>query len=165
VFLSLYKYLTSNPQLWSAGEVLQAAGVYLSMLLVFVGISVLIVMLNTRGEYLYIKTINGTRQYFREQYSIDPKYLVLPSNLDKFTFGQNERWGRAFWEAMIVAFTTSMFLTFLFFEAASRFGVQKHWPILTGVVTFVAFSSCSCLVHRQATAGEIHRAWPDGYRP
>jgi hypothetical protein len=77
---------------------LQTAGVFLAILLVFVGFAVLMVMLMIRGEqYLYIKTINGTRKYFKNEHKIDAeRYLVLPSEDNQITFGQQELSGRAF---------------------------------------------------------------------
>ena len=51
------------PQMGSVLEAIQRAGIYLSILLVFVGVSVLMVMLKIREEqYLYVKTIKGTRK-------------------------------------------------------------------------------------------------------
>jgi hypothetical protein len=138
VFLSLYKNLSPNAQLGGAVGSLQAAGVYLSLLLVLIGISVLAVMLNIRGEqYLYIQTINATRQYFKEVHGIEEKYLVLPSNRDDFYFGPDDCWGRAFWEGMIVAFTTSMFVGFLTFEVVRHYDLQMPCSLLTVVFVFL----------------------------
>lgn len=138
VFLSLYKYLTTSPQLGSASAALQAAGIFLSILLVLIGVSVLIVMLNIRGEqYLYIKTINGVRQYFKDKCGIEEQYLVLPSDVNGFTFGRRERWGRAFWEAMIIAFTTSMFLAFLTLEAMRSSGAKAECIGIIPILVFV----------------------------
>ena len=68
IFLALSRFFQTIPQVGGVapaqtGNVLlalQTAGVFLSILLVFVGVAVLMVMLMIRGEqYLYIKTING----------------------------------------------------------------------------------------------------------
>ena len=138
IFLSLYKYLVTSPQLLSAGETLKTAGVFLAILLIFIGIAVLIVMLKIRGEqYLYVKTINGVRKYFKEEYHIDVKYLVLPSDLGPITFGQDEVWGRAFWETMIIGVTTSMLLAFVSYVIVLYFGCQVCCILVTVGAVFL----------------------------
>jgi hypothetical protein len=142
IFLSLSKYV--DTQSGSMTQILEVAGVYLSILLVFVGIAVLHVMLGIRGEqYLYIKTINGARQYFKDKFDINEKYLVLPTSVNEFRFGGPEigkRWwkaGRAFWEMMIVGATTSMLLAFLAFELARRFCGRASCSLVAFVAVFI----------------------------
>lgn len=102
ILLSSYRYLEDNPQLDAVLGALRSASVYLSILLVFVGGCVLMVMLKIRGEqYLYVKTINGTRKFFKDNRKIAEVYLVLPSEINDITFGEQEPRGRAFWEAII----------------------------------------------------------------
>ena len=139
--LSLFKYLQPSVQSQNLIEALRTAAVYLSILLVFVGISVLMSMLRIRGEqYLYVKTINAVRMYFRDQYKIEEKYLVLPSTAGEITFAHEELTGRAFWEAMIVSATTSLLLVFLAGEIASRLScLSNHvWSVCTTTFVFVA---------------------------
>jgi hypothetical protein len=101
LFLSLFKYIQPSAQTDSLLGALQIAAVGLAILLVFVGTSVLMIMLRIRGEqYLYVKTINATRRYFKELYGIDEHYIVLSFREHEFTFAQEEQSGRAFWEAM-----------------------------------------------------------------
>ena len=96
------------------------------------------VMLMIRGEqYLYIKTINGARKYFRDKTGIDAEqYLVLPSETNQLTFGQEELSGRAFWEAMIVGFTNCMLLGFLFYELSIHFGRQGYTALVMAAGVF-----------------------------
>jgi hypothetical protein len=134
IFLSVYKYLEPTVPLGGAGGILQTAGVYLSLLLVLIGVSVLQVMLGIRIEQLlYVKTINAARQYFKDTCGIEEKYLVLPSDRDQIMFGHEEIWGRAYWESMIVGFTNSMLLAFLFFEGAHHLGLQTACSVIVGV--------------------------------
>lgn len=137
IFLALSRFLqgTSPPgtapsQVVDVVHALEHAGTFLSFLLVLVGGAVMMSMLNIRGEqYLYVKTINGARRYFKEKYDIDAqKYLVLPSQVDQLTFGQNELSGRAFWDAMIVGSTTSVLLAFLSHELVVY--AVSHLPCL-----------------------------------
>ena len=97
------------------------------------------VMISIRGEqYLYIKTINGTRM-FKDRHGIDAeRYLVLPSEINQLTFGQKELSGRAFWggEAMIVVFTNCMLLGFLFYELSMHFGVHRYCAFGIAAIVF-----------------------------
>lgn len=138
IFLALSRFLQGPPQSGAAPSqivdvvrALERAGTFLSFLLVIVGVAVMMSMLKIRGEqYLYIKTINGARRYFKDRYTIDAaKYLVLPSELNQLTFGQNELSGRAFWDSMIVGSTTSVLLGFLSYEIVVYAGV--HLPLIT----------------------------------
>jgi hypothetical protein len=139
IFLSLYKYLDANPQLKSVLVAIQSAAVYLSILLVFVGFAVLMIMLRIRGEqYLYVQTVNAARKYFKEKHEIAADYLVLPTEKDQFTFVQGELSGRTFWEGMIVSFTTSMLLAFLSWQLAMRIEWPNHCSIIVAGTVFVA---------------------------
>jgi hypothetical protein len=137
IFLALSRFLQGPPQSGAAPSqivdvvhALEHAGTFLSFLLVIVGGAVMMSMLNIRGEqYLYIKTINGARRYFKERYTIDAaRYLVLPSELNQLTFGQDELSGRAFWDSMIVGSTTSVLLGFLSYELVAY--AALHLPLL-----------------------------------
>lgn len=143
VFLSLYNYLDTNPSLRSVLEVIQSAAVYLSVLLILVGVAVLMIMLKIRGEqYLYVQTVNVARKYFKETGPISPNYLALPSERNQFTFAQSELSGRPFWESMIVGLTTSMLLAFLTWEFATRLlGQQKSCSTILAAAIFVASAS------------------------
>jgi hypothetical protein len=149
LFLALSRFFQANMQQAAgmiptqAGSVLDAlksAGLFLSILLGFVGFAVLMVMLKIRGEqYLYVKTINGARRFFKEKHGIDAeRYLVLPSNINQLTFGQDELSGRAFWESMIVAFTNSMLFGFLAYELAFRLAGHRYCAMATAAVVFLA---------------------------
>jgi hypothetical protein len=139
----MYKYFQPNLPPIGAGLMLQSGAIYLSCLLLLVGWSVLQVMLKIRIEqYLYVKTINGARQYFQEQCAINAKYLVLPRDTKQITFGPGERWGRTYWEAMIVGFTNCMLLAFLAFEGASRFRFVAGYSIAIGVGSFILATYC-----------------------
>lgn len=133
IFLALSRFLQGTPQsgavpsqIVDVVHALEHAGTFLSFLLVIVGGAVMMSMLKIRGEqYLYIKTINGARRYFKDRYAIDAqKYLVLPSELNQLTFGQDELSGRAFWDSMIVGSTTSVLLGFLSYELVIYTGLN-----------------------------------------
>jgi len=114
IFLSLYRYLNQTSSFQNLFEAFQKAAIYLSFLLIPIGIAVFLILLKIRGEqYLYVQAVNGARKFFQEKCLIDKKYLILPSDPYEFTFAQVELEGRPFWEAMIVGFTTSMILAFL----------------------------------------------------
>jgi hypothetical protein len=114
IFLSVFKYLhqeTGGTSLLVAA--LQVAAVFLSLLLIAVGWSALMSLLRIRTEqYLYIKTINATRRYFRDHGPIDVTYLELPCD-NKIRFGYRDERGRPFWEAMIIGCTNSFLIAFL----------------------------------------------------
>lgn|ERR1700674_1212744 len=140
LFLSLLKYLQTIPEVASLFQALETAGIFLSILLVFVGFAVLMVMLTIRGEqYLYIQAINGARAYFKDKGGIEKPYLVLPVSTKEFMFGNEELWGRPFWETMIVNFTTSMLVAFLAFELVRRLlGTQNyHCGFAASVAAFI----------------------------
>jgi hypothetical protein len=156
IFLALSRFLQGTPQP-GAGQAqvvdvvhaLEHAGTFLSFLLVLVGGAVMMSMLRIRGEqYLYIKTINGARRYFKDKFAIEAeKYLVLPSELNQLTFGQEELSGRAFWDSMIVASTTSVLVGFLSYELFQYmkahlpyFGAVPHYVVLA-VPAIVFFTS------------------------
>jgi hypothetical protein len=144
IFLALSSFLQSTsqsgsaipPEAGSVLEAIQSAGVFLSILLVFVGASVLMVMLRIREEqYLYVKTINGVRKFFKDKGEINADaYLVLPSELSGFTFGHAELSGRAFWEAMIVSFTTCMLLGFLASELLMHIGIHGYCILTSAAI-------------------------------
>jgi hypothetical protein len=114
IFLSVFKYLqpeTVKTSLLVAA--LQIAAIFLSILLITVGVSVLMSLFRIRTEqYLYIKTINFARAYCRDRGRIDEKYLVLPCD-NKISFGYRDVKGRPFWEAMIIGCTNSSLIAFL----------------------------------------------------
>lgn len=138
VVLTLYEHVEANPQLKSVLGAVQSAAFYLSLLLVFVGFALLRIMLAIRAEqFLYVKTVNGTRKYFKENHGIGADYLVLPTDPNKFAFAEDERSGRAFWEAMVVNFTTSMLLAFLSWQLDVRiFNWQAPWALSVPFVVF-----------------------------
>lgn len=139
IFLTLFKYLGSSPQSASILQSLQPAAIGLSILLVVVGFAVMMVMLSIRGEqYLYVQTVNGTRQYFKEQHQIGAKYLVLPSDTQKIVFGGDDPVGRPFWESMIVNATTSSLIAFLASRLSSWFLGSGH-PYCVVAVSSVMF--------------------------
>lgn len=168
IFLALSRFFQGMPQSGNAippqaGSVLEAiqtAGIFLSILLVFVGASVLMVMLRIREEqYLYVKTINGVRKYFKDKFGIDAEaYLVLPSEISRFTFAHEELSGRAFWEAMIVSFTTCMLLGFLAFELSIHVGVHGYCISINTLIVFLGsvFGSALFIRGRLRAALEHH---------
>jgi hypothetical protein len=151
IFLALFKYVSQSAHSNSLLEALQIAATCLSILLVFVSIAVIMSMLKIRGEqYLYVKTINGARMYFKEQQGLPEQYLVLPSNLDEITFGQAEPTGRAFWESSIIGVTGSLLLAFLAGELAHRLNCPPTKTWLTAFVAFVlAVGSQGLFVRRR----------------
>jgi hypothetical protein len=120
IFLSVYKYLDANPQAHVL-TAFQSATIFLSVLLILVGVAVLMIMLSIRTEqYLYVQAVNAARKYFKETHNIDVQYIVLPFDPKQFTFAQEELQGRPYWEAMIISFTTSMLFGFLSWQLVAR---------------------------------------------
>ena len=171
IYLALSSFLESSSlsgcsvslQAWSTLKAIQRAGTFLSILLVLVGASVLMVMLRIREEqYLYVKTINAARKYFRDKGKIDATYLVLPSDIKSFTFAHDELWGRAFWEAMIVSITTSMLLGFLGYELLMRAGIYGYCLWVDAVIIFfAALFGSGLFIKRQLRAALRHHDLED----
>jgi hypothetical protein len=144
ISMALFKYLENKAQAVSALQSLEMAAMALASLLLIVGVSVIMVMLNIRSEqYLYVQTINGTREYFKEKHGIEEKYLVLPSDTKKIEFGSADRSGRPFWEAMIVSATNSLLLAFI----AGRLShlLNAPYPYLIPIIMFIL----SLVVHAE----------------
>jgi hypothetical protein len=138
IFLGLFKYLQPSLQTSSLMYALQIIAISLSVLLVLVGTSVLMSMLNIRSEqYLYIKTINAVRNYFQKEYQIPAEFLVLPTSSEEVDFGQEEPTGRPFWETMIVGSTSSLLLGFLAGETVYHISCLGDYALSVGLIAFL----------------------------
>jgi hypothetical protein len=154
IFLSLFKYLHQQTQSANLLGGLQLAAIFLSLLLVAVGISVLRSLLSIRVEqYLYIKTINAARCYFRTVGKIEKKYLVLPSCGDEITFGEQDKNGRPFWEAMIIGSANSFLIAFL--TACLTYKILGLNPLIWIFGGFALY--VSLLVHAHFVRAEIQK--------
>jgi len=144
LFLGLFKYLQPSVQTKDLTDALRIAAICLSVLLVFVGASILMSMLKIKGEqYLYIQAINEARNYFKREQHVPEIYLVLPCSRHELTFGQKEPSGRAFWEVMIVGAPNSLLLAFLAGDRAYHVSCLHDHALLVSVVTFLL----AALVH------------------
>ncbi|MGA2876680.1 MAG: hypothetical protein ABSE82_14240 [Nitrososphaerales archaeon] len=130
----------------SVVDSLQDAATYLSFLLIPIGFAVINTMLSIRTEqYLYVQTVNATRNFFKTTCHINEEYLVLPVDPKKIEFGANEAFGRTFWEAMIVSSPTSLLVGFLVFRFLPVLGITGNsgWLlcVFTSLSIFMGLSS------------------------
>src|ERR1035437_1641771 len=130
----------------SVVDSLQDAATYLTLLLVPIGLAVISTMLSIRTEqYLYVQTVNATRNFFKTECKINKTYFVLPFDPRKIEFGGNEVFGRTFWEAMIVSSPTSLLVGFLGLRILHVWEMAGNLRLfLSGfisVITFIGLSS------------------------
>jgi hypothetical protein len=155
IFLALFSYFHEQIQTEGLLQAIEVAAVYFSVLLIAVSICVLMTMLRIRTEqYLYVKTINQARCYFRKEHKIPEEYLVLPSCGKMIDFSSREVTGRAFWEAMVIACTNSLLFVFLAGSFAYHLGCARAciW-LVSGLVLVLGVCIHVGIIRRELREG------------